>query len=139
MLNYTRINIKIRNDPSLKRSKVVTFLVGLFITFLIQLTSIGSGSLMIPYLMNIIEEPRRMVGTSVVYSFLVAIFATLAHYELGNVRFEIFYPLIIGSVPGTILGVKLVNKIKRTNFSLAVGFFLIISSTLLVMKSFAFS
>jgi len=92
-----------------QRPRNRTILLGAFVGFLVGVTSVGSGTLVIvalllfyPYL-----AMMRVVGTDVYHGAILVSAAALAHGVAGNVNFPLMLNLLIGSLPGVFIGSKL--------------------------------
>ena len=77
--------------------------------FLVGLTSIGSGSLIIALLvMTISLAPEKLVGTDVAHAFFLVGVAALAHLlVLRDVDIALAAKLLVGSIPGVLIGSRL--------------------------------
>jgi uncharacterized membrane protein YfcA len=89
--------------------------IGAFGGFLVGLTSIGSGSLIIALLvMTISLTPEKLVGTDVAHAFLLVGAAALAHFlVLNDVDVALAGKLLIGSIPGVLIGSRLAVWVPR--------------------------
>ena len=89
--------------------RIPTLLVGIVGGLMVGLTSVGSGSLIIIALMLLypLLPMGRLVGTDLVQAVPLVIAAAIGHLLFGEVDWSIVLPLIIGSVPGTIIGARL--------------------------------
>lgn len=89
--------------------------------FLVTLTSVGAGALgvvMLVYLYPYRLTPAKLVGTDIAHAIPLTLVAGLGHWGLGNVDFGLLGTLLIGSIPGIILGSRLsisVNSIYVRN------------------------
>ena len=83
--------------------------------FLVGLTSIGSGSLIIALLvMTISLAPEKLVGTDVAHAFLLVGAAAVAHFfVLNDVDVALAGKLLVGSIPGVLLGSRLTVWVPR--------------------------
>jgi uncharacterized membrane protein YfcA len=87
-------------------------LIGFFAGILVGLTSIGSGSVILMLLLVIYGfPPAMMVGTDIVHAVLLAALTSVLQFRLGNVDFILVSSVLVGSVPGGILGAYLTNHI----------------------------
>jgi len=89
--------------------------IGAFGGFLVGLTSIGSGSLNIALLVITISlTPEKLVGTDVAHAFLLVGAAALAHlFVLKDVDVVLAGKLMIGSIPGVLIGSRLTVWVPR--------------------------
>jgi uncharacterized membrane protein YfcA len=125
-----------RNDPPLMRRSdalAVGFLIGL----IVQITSIGSGSLLMPYLMKVLNSPRRMVGTDLLYGLIITAFAASTQFAVGNVQLYILAYLLVGSIPGIILGVRLSDRISTRPLRAILSLLILTSGILLLYRILA--
>jgi uncharacterized membrane protein YfcA len=83
--------------------------------FLVGLTSIGSGSLIIALLvMTVSLAPEKLVGTDVAHAFLLVGAAAVAHFfVLNDVDVALAGKLLVGSIPGVLLGSRLTVWVPR--------------------------
>lgn len=83
-------------------------LIGLFGGFLVGMTSVGSGSIIMMLLLLFCHfAPNRMIGTDIAHAVLLTGFTSMLHWKFGNINFELVGALLIGSIPGGILGARL--------------------------------
>lgn len=82
--------------------------VGLGVGFIVGLTSVGAGALVAPTLFLASRlSTRQVVGTDVAAGFVLSLAAGLAHAGLGAADLPMVLNLLLGSVPGAILGTRL--------------------------------
>ena len=89
--------------------------IGAFGGFLVGLTSIGSGSLIIALLVITVSlTPEKLVGTDVAHAFLLVGAAALAHlFVLHDVDVKLAAKLLVGSIPGVLIGSRLTVWVPR--------------------------
>ncbi len=89
--------------------------IGAFGGFLVGLTSIGSGSLIIALLvMTVSLRPERLVGTDVAHAFFLVGVAAVAHLVvLRDVDVTLAAKLLVGSIPGVLIGSRLTLWVPR--------------------------
>lgn len=93
-------------------ARVLTPLWGMFIGFLVGLTSVGSGSLIAPFLLTIMPgKSSRVVGTDVFHAALLVTATAVVHQQAGNVDWKLVPTLLCGSIPGVILGSYLTPRV----------------------------
>jgi uncharacterized protein len=90
---------------------VIGFIAGI----LVGVTSIGSGSVILMLLLVFYGlPPALMVGTDIVHAILLAGLTGLLQFRLGNVNLQLVACVLIGSVPGGLLGAYLTNYLSST-------------------------
>lgn len=95
----------VANRPPTAKSFVGMTFIGLIAGFLVGMTSVGSGSIVMMLLLLFYSYPPRvMVGTDIVHAVLLTGMTGLLHFRLGNVDLSLVGWLLVGSVPGGILG-----------------------------------
>ena len=89
--------------------------IGAFGGFVVGLTSIGSGSLIIALLvMTVSLRPEKLVGTDVAHAFLLVSVAAIGHLLiLDTVDLSLAARLLVGSIPGVLIGSRLTLWVPR--------------------------
>ena len=87
---------------------VVTALVGAVVGFLVGLTSVGSGTLIIVSLAFLFPRltSKELVGTDIFQAFMLLASGAIAYIIAGTINWPIVGMLLIGSLPGVYLGSK---------------------------------
>jgi len=99
-----------------KYSFAVT-VIGFVAGVLVGVTSIGSGSVVLMLLMVVYGlPPALMVGTDIVHAVLLAGLTGLLQFRMGNVNLQLVACVLIGSVPGGVLGAYLTNYLPANLF-----------------------
>ena len=86
---------------------VLTVLCGVLLGVLVTLTSIGAGAIgtvMLVYLYPLRLNAAKLVGTDLAHAIPLALIAGLGHLALGNVDWALLLNLLLGSIPGVLLG-----------------------------------
>jgi uncharacterized membrane protein YfcA len=86
--------------------KVPTVLIGIIVGLAVGITSTGSGTLVIAALTALYPAlpPNRLVGTDLAQAVPMVLSAALAHIIAGNVVMSVTAPLLVGGIPGVIIG-----------------------------------
>lgn len=86
--------------------------IGALAGFLVGMTSIGSGSITIMLLLMMFPgAPALVVGTDIVHAVLLTGFTSLLHFRLGTVDPALVGCLLLGSIPGALLGTRLSSRV----------------------------
>jgi hypothetical protein len=76
------------------------------------MTSVGSGSIiMMLLLLFYTYTPKVMVGTDIVHAVILTGVTSFLHWRLGNVDWRLVASLLIGSIPGGLLGSHLSTRV----------------------------
>lgn len=99
-------------------SQVKLVLVGALVGFLVALTSIGSGSLLMVFLLLLTPYPLgELVGTDILYGLATMALAGSMHVGMGHFNSGLFLRVVVGSLPGVVLGSRLTRIIPERYFS----------------------
>jgi uncharacterized membrane protein YfcA len=92
-----------------KVNRSATLAVGVVGGLVVGMTSVGSGSLMIVVLMIIYPRlaMKELVGTDLVQAVPLVLSAAIGHAIFGDLQLGITGALLIGSIPGVIIGANL--------------------------------
>jgi len=87
------------------RDKVAAVLIGFFGGFIVGLTSVGSGVFFgLTLLVLFPLRAHKVVGTDIFHAAALLYVAGLGHWLAGNVDMSIVGWLLLGSIPGVLLG-----------------------------------
>jgi uncharacterized protein len=82
-----------------------TIAAGIIVGALVGFTSVGSGALLVPFLICVYPlSPARVVGTDVFHAAILVSVTGLAHAQGGTVDWLLAATLLTGSIPGVTLG-----------------------------------
>jgi uncharacterized membrane protein YfcA len=109
-------------------------LLGAIVGFCVSVTSIGSGSVTLPALMAMLPALglRRLIGSDVAFAALLLPVAALGALAVGNANIPLAINLVIGSVPGVILGSRLCTTLPERFLRPAVATVLVFAGTRLI-------
>jgi uncharacterized membrane protein YfcA len=82
-----------------------TVLAGAVVGALVGFTSVGSGALLVPYLVSVFpQDSPRIVGTDVFHGAILLTVTAAAHANVGTVDWLLTVNLLAGSLVGVTLG-----------------------------------
>ena len=86
-----------------------TVLFGALLGLLVTLTSVGAGAIGVTVLAALYPmlPAKRIVGSDIAHAVPLTLVGGLGHFGLGNVDIGILLVLLIGSIPGILLGARL--------------------------------
>lgn len=86
--------------------------IGFFAGVLVGMSSVGSGSIVMVLLLLFVQcHPQALVGTDIIHAIVLTGFTGLLQFHLGNVNLLLVIELLIGSVPGALIGVRLSSRL----------------------------
>jgi uncharacterized membrane protein YfcA len=83
-----------------------TILLGLILGVLVSISSVGAGAIGVTFLLILYPKlpAGRLVGSDVAHAVPLTLVAGLGHWYLGSVDGYLLASLLVGSVPGIIVG-----------------------------------
>src|SRR5436190_14604682 len=118
-----------------RRHIVAAIITGALTGFVIGLTSAGSGTLIALVLIAVFRlTPQRVVGTDVFHAAVLLWAAGVAHWIGGNVDMGLAANILVGSIPGVLIGSQLAVKVPTGLLRNALGLVLVASSITLITK-----
>ncbi|MDP8948331.1 MAG: sulfite exporter TauE/SafE family protein, partial [Actinomycetota bacterium] len=91
-----------------RRRRMYTVVFGAMGGYLVGLTSIGSGSVMAVILLLLYPiAPAVIVGTDIAHATVLSLVVGLAHMTQGNVEFALAGSLLLGGIPGVLIGSRI--------------------------------
>jgi uncharacterized membrane protein YfcA len=92
--------------------RVATLLIGVSGGFIVGMTSVGSGSLMMVMLLLLYPRltTKNLVGTDLVQAVPLVGAATLGHALFGHIDLGLTGSLLVGSLPGVYLGARVSSR-----------------------------
>jgi len=105
LLFQKQIEDRVANRPPTMKGFAGMVAIGAVAGFLVGMTSVGSGSIIMMLLLLFYSySPRIMVGTDIVHAVVLTGVTSLMHFRAGNVDFSLVGALLAGSIPGALLG-----------------------------------
>jgi uncharacterized membrane protein YfcA len=113
---------------------IVTILVGAVVGFLVGLTSVGSGTLIIVSIAFLFPRltPKELVGTDVFQAFMLLAAGAIGYLAAGTINWGIAGMLLIGSLPGVLVGSRLSKYVPDRLMRPVLAIVLVISGVKLI-------
>lgn len=121
-----------RMGPSMRSQQMVATVVGgAVVGSLVALTSVGAGAL-VAVLLTVVYPLRLrakdIVGTDIIHAVPLTLVAAIGHSWLGNVDTWLLGSLLIGSVPGIIVGSLVSGRVNDHLVRYALAAMLVVSA-----------
>lgn len=118
-----------------RRHKVAAIVIGAATGFVIGITSAGSGTVIAILLIAVYRlAPKKVVGTDVFHAAILLWAAGLAHWVGGNVDFVLAGNILLGSIPGVVIGAAMSDRAPQGFLRTALGLVLVGSGIVTVQK-----
>jgi len=112
VVSVRRARVQAIDTREIQPRPLPTVLVGVAGGFMVGMTSVGSGSLMIVLLLALypLIATKGLVGTDLVQAVPLIAAATLGHALYGHINTGVTASLLIGSIPGVYLGARVSSR-----------------------------
>ena len=118
------------------RTKITAVCIGAVLGLILGVTSVGSGALIGLALILVFQlTPHRVVGTDVFHAAILLWAAGIAHFASGNVDFLLMGTILIGSLPGVVIGTNLIGRVSASALRPALGCVLLASALGVLTKA----
>jgi uncharacterized protein len=124
IVNFSRSHY---DGEHVTRNTFLTIVVGAIIGVLVSLTSVGAGALGVTALILLYPKfsTLRIVASDIAHAVPLTLFAGAGYFFLGQVDIGMLLALLLGSVPGILIGShfapKVPEKILRTILSIVLS------------------
>lgn len=112
LLFQRHIEERVANRPPTLQGFAGMVVIGLIAGLLVGMTSVGSGSIIMMLLLLFYSFPPKVnVGTDIVHAVILTGVTGFLHFRFGNVDSSLVLTLLIGSIPGGLVGSHLATRI----------------------------
>jgi uncharacterized membrane protein YfcA len=125
----------VSDDPFLlrRRDRAIAVAIGAVCGFVVGLTSVGSGTFFgLAMLLVYPLTAQKIVGTDVAHAAALLWIAGASHLAHGNVDLHAMAWLLVGSIPGVLLGSSMSIRIPDRSLRMAFAVVLILSGIKIV-------
>jgi uncharacterized membrane protein YfcA len=115
---------------------LLTVGAGAVLGFFVTLTSVGAGAIgavLLIYLYPKRLRGQKLVGTDIAHAIPLTLVAGLGHAQLGHVDFGVLGMLLLGSVPGIVIGSFLSHKVSAQAVRKAIAVMLVVVGVKLML------
>lgn len=126
------------DQPHLSRKQ---YLQGACIGLIAGLASgyvgVGGGFIMVPLMLAILDIPMSLAsGTSLIAIMILAIPGVVEQALLGNIDYLAGIAIVVGSIPGALVGARLVRVVPERQLRFIFGGFLLVAAVMLMLNEF---
>lgn len=98
---------------------------------------VGGGFIMVPMMLALLSIPMSLAaGTSLIAIMILAIPGVIEQAILGNINYFAGISIVVGTIPGAVIGARLVRVIPERQLRFAFGGFLLVAAVLLMLNEF---
>lgn len=126
------------DQPHLSRKQ---YLQGACIGLIAGLASgyvgVGGGFIMVPLMLAVLDIPMSLAsGTSLIAIMILAIPGVIEQGLLGNIEYLAGIAIVVGSIPGALVGARLVRVVPERQLRFIFGGFLLVAAAMLMLNEF---
>lgn len=123
------------SEGSLTPKPLVTGVMGVTTGMMAGFFGVGGGFVLVPCFLYLFNMPiKSAFGTSLIVVACVAVPGMLTHHNLGHVDLPLALAMIVGSVPGSLIGSSVAIKLKDSWLRRAFGVVMLIVAAILIRK-----
>jgi len=110
------------------RIALLTVIVGGVLGVLVSISSVGAGAIGVTALVMLYPKlpTARIVGSDIAHAVPLTLVAGVGHWFLGSVDWQILAALILGSVPGILIGSYAAIRVPETALRLVLAVTLVV-------------
>ena len=98
---------------------------------------VGGGFIMVPLMLAVLDIPMSLAsGTSLIAIMILAIPGVIEQGLLGNIDYLAGIAIVIGSIPGALVGARLVRVVPERQLRFIFGGFLLAAAVMLMLNEF---
>ena len=98
---------------------------------------VGGGFIMVPLMLAILDIPMSLAsGTSLIAIMILAIPGVIEQGLLGNIDYLAGIAIVVGSIPGALVGARLVRVVPERQLRFIFGGFLLVAAVMLMLNEF---
>ena len=115
----------------------LTIALGFLLGGLVTITSVGAGAMGVTALIFLYPRIKisRIIGTDIAHAVPLTMLAGIGHYNLGNVDIRLLGALLIGSLPGVLIGSYLSDKFNEKTLRYILAIILMVVSFELIFNT----
>lgn len=109
--------------------------IGVIAGFMSGYVGVGGGFIMVPLFVSMLGIPMRLAsGTSLTAVCILAIPGVIEQAVLGNIDYMVGIAMMVGSIPGAVVGANLVKYVPERALRFAFAAFLLLMAVLLIVN-----
>ena len=98
---------------------------------------VGGGFIMVPLMLAVLDIPMSLAsGTSLIAIMILAIPGVIEQGLLGNIEYLAGIAIVVGSIPGALVGARLVRMVPERQLRFIFGGFLLVAAVMLMLNEF---
>ena len=119
----------------------LTVAVGAALGVLVSISSVGAGAIGVTALILLYPQlpTARIVGSDIAHAVPLTLAAGIGHWWLGSINLDLLVPLLLGSVPGIVIGSYTAVHVPEKALRLVLAATLVVVATKLSLDVHSFT
>ena len=124
------------DQPHLSRKQYLQgACIGLIAGLVSGYVGVGGGFIMVPLMLAVLDIPMSLAsGTSLIAIMILAIPGVIEQGLLGNIEYLAGIAIVVGSIPGALVGARLVRVVPERQLRFIFGGFLLVAAVMLMLN-----
>ena len=122
-----------------QRVASLTIAVGAVLGVLVSISSVGAGAIGVTALILLYPKlpTARIVGSDIAHAVPLTLVAGMGHWWLGSVDLHLLIPLLLGSVPGIVLGSYTAARVPEITLRVLLAGTLVVVASKLAIDTYS--
>lgn len=120
-----------------KGDKTTLLSIGGLVSFMMTISSVGAGTILVPVLLKVVKSPKHVAGISMIFGLVASILGSVLHYSLGELPIYLVAFLLAGSLPGVTLGVKIASTTRPRKLTFIFSIIILVAGLLILQRGLA--
>jgi uncharacterized protein len=122
-----------------QRVASLTIAVGAVLGVLVSISSVGAGAIGVTALILLYPKlpTARIVGSDIAHAVPLTLVAGIGHWWLGSVDLHLLIPLLLGSVPGIVLGSYTAARVPEITLRVLLAGTLVVVASKLAIDTYS--
>jgi uncharacterized protein len=122
-----------------QRVASLTIAVGAVLGVLVSISSVGAGAIGVTALILLYPKlpTARIVGSDIAHAVPLTLVAGMGHWWLGSIDLHLLVPLLLGSVPGIVLGSYTAARVPEITLRVLLAGTLVVVASKLAIDTYS--
>jgi uncharacterized protein len=122
-----------------QRVASLTIAVGAVLGVLVSISSVGAGAIGVTALILLYPKlpTARIVGSDIAHAVPLTLVAGMGHWWLGSIDLHLLIPLLLGSVPGIVLGSYTAARVPEITLRVLLAGTLVVVASKLAIDTYS--
>lgn len=120
-----------------RREYLIGAAIGLIAGLASGYVGVGGGFIMVPMMLAFLSAPMTLAsGTSLIAIMILAVPGVIEQAIFGNINYLAGIAVVVGTIPGAVIGARLIKVIPERQLRFLFGCFLLIAAVMLMLNEF---